>query len=211
MKKLFSIVLILFLASCANAPKTGQGAAIGGAGGAAVGAAISRATGGSGWTGAAIGAVVGTVAGAIIGNTQDQKASGGIIQTSYDGVKENFTPGPIIPGHYDYCDNPKKINQCKKDAHHYFQGLSLIPDGKGRIMQAKSESDEFTWKTNKNDPSLIDITITSKKLTLKDMREKAAAAWTGGEYDKGTKLQAQAFQNGLVFLEGEYYIFIRGI
>jgi len=47
MKKFIPIVLIIFLSSCANAPKTGQGAAIG--------------------------TVASTAAGAIIVNTQDQK------------------------------------------------------------------------------------------------------------------------------------------
>jgi len=111
MKKLIPIVLIVFLASCANAPKTGQGAAIGGAGGAAVGAAISRATGGSGWTGAAIGAVAGTVAGAIIGNTQDQN------QGSLSSSKPGKALDPsTFPGTYSLC-LPTKDKFTKNDCY----------------------------------------------------------------------------------------------
>jgi hypothetical protein len=155
MKKFMPLVLILFLASCTNAPKTGQGAAIGGAGGAAVGAAISRATGGSGWTGAAIGAVVGTVAGAVIGNTQDQKDNPTPNKAAVSAVS-------FVPGTYDSCrdNDPVKCRKTKK-TEMTFGSFIFKPNGTGELCGGNKmdHCNEYKWKEANGE---ITITYTGK-------------------------------------------------
>ena len=140
--------------------------------------------------------------------------TGGRTQTASAGAEE-LIPGPVVPGFYTTCNSfqkeliqPGNIDDCLEDHREdhgwYYASISIRPDGKGAIHHGPGLNDEFIWKTNNHDSSVINIVITSKKKLSGQDR-----ASSGGAYDRGTALTIRSFQNGFVLLDGRYYILVK--